>query len=327
MSNSFSLDFYYAYGAPTCDAEFRSCPEDFVVTETIAQNFSGEGDHLVVKIKKRNENTQWVADKLASYFGLKNVDVGFYGLKDRNAVTTQWFSLHLPNDKENPDWEDFKTQHSIDVEVLEVQRHNKKLRRGDHASNRFEIRLRNIQSIESLRPRLELISSAGVPNYFGEQRFGRACGNLDAAQAWIDSERSIKNKRKRGMIYSAARSYLFNLVLSERVSLDNWNASIAGDANLEVASASGPLWGRGRSVADGRAAEIEQEALQDWEAWCLALEHVGLTHERRAFALIPQDFAWAFEGDELLLSFQLAPGQFATSVLREICQLKTMARQ
>lgn len=327
MGSQFSLDVNFAYGAPDARGEFRSCPEDFVVTENLSHGFSGEGDHLAIKIKKRGENTQWVADKLAAFFKIKSIDVGFYGLKDRHAVTTQWFSAHVPKYEGEIDWNAFRDQYNLDVEVLDVQRHVKKIRRGEHASNRFEIRLRNMTDVEVVQKRLEHISKFGVPNYFGEQRFGREGNNLNAAQTWIDSKRSIKNKKKRGMIYSSARSYLFNTVLSARVERNNWNVAVDGDVLDDIELPTGPLWGRGRSSATMCAADVERVALEPWEAWCLALEHVGLSHERRTFVLNPLNFSWVFVGNDLTVSFQLAPGQFATSVLREICQLKRVARE
>ncbi len=323
MTDNRSLDFAYVYGVPVASGDFRSATEDFVVDEALPEAFSGEGEHLVVHIKKRGENTQWVADKLAQFFKVKTMDVGFCGLKDRHAETSQWFSIYLPKYTETPKWADFISEFSLNAEVLASLKHNRKLRRGDHASNHFKIRLRNVTDSGELEERLAKVASEGVPNYFGEQRFGREGNNLAMVQSWVDEGYRIKNRNKRSIIYSSARSYLFNRVLSARVEGESWSCAIDGDMDSQP---TGPMWGRGRSNASGKALEVEEHALASLKTWCDKLEHVGLSHERRAFALPAEDFTWGLEGSTLNLQFRLQPGQFATSILREICHLKQVAR-
>ncbi|MFL0802058.1 MAG: tRNA pseudouridine(13) synthase TruD [Agarilytica sp.] len=323
MTETRSLDFAYAYGAPVATGDFRSVTEDFVVDEALPEAFSGEGEHIVVQIKKRGENTQWVADKLAQFFRVKTMDVGFCGLKDRHAETTQWFSIYLPKYTGMPNWADFISEFSLNAEVLASAKHNRKLRRGDHASNHFKIRLRNVTDSGELEERLAKVAGEGVPNYFGEQRFGREGNNLAMVQSWVDEGYRIKNRNKRSIIYSSARSYVFNRVLSERVEGESWSCLIDGDTDAQP---TGPLWGRGRSNASGKALAIEEQALEPLKAWCDKLEHVGLSHERRAFVLPAEDFMWNLEDGTLNIQFRLQPGQFATSILREICHLKQVAR-
>ncbi len=318
-----SLDFAYAYGRPVTCGDFRTTPEDFIVDETLPEAFSGDGEHLVVHIKKRGENTQWVADKLAQFFKVKTMDVGFCGLKDRHAETSQWFSIYLPKYAGTPNWAGFISEYSLNAEVLASTKHNRKLRRGDHASNHFKIRLRNVTGADDLEERLANVAKGGVPNYFGEQRFGREGNNLAMVQSWVDEGYRIKNRNKRSIIYSSARSYLFNRVLSERVEGAYWSTPIEGDVDAQP---NGPLWGRGRSHANSKALEVEVHALGALKEWCDKLEHVGLSHERRAFVLPAQDFTWGLEENTLNVQFRLQPGQFATSILREICQLKHVAR-
>ena len=277
---------------------------------------SGEGEHLLLHIRKRDQNTQWVAGLLARLAGIKRNHVSFCGLKDRFAVTTQWYSLHLPGREITPD----QLQRE-DFEILSVARHHKKLRRGIHSGNKFRLVLREFAALQSHWPaietRLEEIAGNGVPNYFGEQRFGHDGGNLVEAQSLIERDQLKGNRRGTGMILSAARSWLFNLVLAERIRRNSWSTPMQFETQP-----SAPLWGRGRSAAGGDLALLEQEVLADWQSWCYALEHAGLKQERRATVLVPQELQWKLlQPDQLELSFTLPAGGYATVILREIAEL------
>jgi tRNA pseudouridine13 synthase len=269
-----------------------------------------------LNIKKRDKNTQWVAGLLSNLADIKRNDVSFCGLKDRFAVTTQWFSLYLPGRELNAD----QLLHD-DFEILSMARHNKKLRRGMHSGNQFRLILREFSALQDqhaeINVRLENIARYGVPNYFGEQRFGHDCGNLVEAQTLIERDLLKGNRRGTGMILSAARSWLFNLVLAERIRRDNWSTAMEYETQPCA-----PLWGRGRSAAGGELAQLEQGVLADWQSWCYALEHAGLKQERRATVLVPDSLQWKhLAEDQLELSFGLAAGGFATVVLREIAEL------
>lgn len=341
---------------------FRTEFEDFKVDEVLGFTFSGEGEHLCLHIEKRGDNTRWVAKLLAEHFDVDEMAIGYCGLKDRRAVTRQWFSVHLPNrpDVTLPNVLDLdalglKVQK---YQVLESCRHHKKLRRGMHQANSFVIRLRQIQDDrEALEKRLQQVLEQGVPNYFGEQRFGIDGGNLIEADVLLrtqygaDRKRDSGKKRGRGKqgsprggIYlSAARSYLFNLVLAERVKHGNWfdllegaveegsvGDTVDGDT-LESKIATGPMWGRGRSNVPEAVREFEQLVLSDWQDWTNAMEFSGLQQERRSLVLNPEELSWQWlpsdkgSAIDLELSFSLASGCFATSVLRELIQLKSPA--
>lgn len=316
--SEFSLDFAYAQGRPEAWALFRAQAEDFLVDEDLGFAPVGEGEHLYLHLQKRNQNTQWLARQIADFCGVRAMDVGYCGLKDRYAVTRQWFSVYLPGEVAL-DWSDFQTE---GVELLAQSRHGRKLRPGSHKANRFTIRLRDVEETETMPSRLEIIPE-GVPNYFGEQRFGIDAGNLRQAQQLLVERRSIKNRKQRGLIISAARAWLFNLVLSERVTAGNWRQLLPGDLEQEP---TGPLWGRGRPLVQEETAELESRVLAPWATWCEGLEHVGLQQERRSLICRPADFAAQWENGDLHLSFTLPPGQYATSVLREIASLHNAAR-
>jgi len=206
-------DWPRALGTPEASAQVRACPEDFRVDELRDGEPDGEGEHLLLHIRKRNRNTDEVARALARCAGVRARDVSYCGLKDRVAVTTQWFSVWLPG-KSDPDWSPILSE---DLELLSQVRTRRKLQRGGLRGNQFTLVLREVQGDRAaLEERLATVVEHGVPNYFGEQRFGREGSNLAAAEAMFGGRR-VKDHHRRGLYLSAARSLLFNEVLAARV--------------------------------------------------------------------------------------------------------------
>lgn len=318
----FSLEFPRAYGALTATAFFRAQPEDFQVDEELGYAPSGSGEHVFLHVCKRGENTAWVAGKIAELAKVNVTDVGYCGRKDRHAVTAQWFSVYLPKAPE-PDWTLLNTD---SIQLLSTARHQTKLRRGEHRQNNFVIRLRDVQTEDRdlLQQKIDKIFVLGVPNYFGEQRFGLAGNNLQEAEAILVGGKRYRDKQKRGLMLSAARSYLFNQVLAARVLANNWASQIEGEINPHP---SGPLWGRGRPLVSGTLLELEQNALAGWAAWCDGLEHAGLSQERRALQLIPRNARCAWEANDLILYFSLDAGEFATAILQEFAVLQNQSNE
>lgn len=316
-SPEFSIDFPYAYGQPDASASFRVEPEDFQVDEALGFAPLGEGEHVYLHIWKRGENTAWVAEKIAELAQVKVMDVGYCGRKDRHAVTTQWFSIYLPKQELEPDW---AALNSETIKILSISRHQHKLRRGDHESNRFIIRLRDfvVADKAAFEQKVTQVLAQGVPNYYGEQRFGRNANNLSEAHAILVEGKRIRDKQKRGLMLSAARSYLFNQVLAARVLANNWQELLNGEPE---AFPSAPLWGRGRSAATDEALAVEVAAMNTWAQWRDGLEHVGLSQERRALVLKPDATSWRWLDNDLELSFSLGSGEFATTILRELTVL------
>ena len=329
----------YAYGKPECHGIIRHCPEDFIVDEISDIKPDGEGEHVLLQIKKRNSNTDWLAKQLARLASVALKEVSYAGLKDRQAVTTQWFSVRLAG-KAEPDWQ---ALNSDEFEVLQVHRHGRKLRRGALKGNRFELRIRELSCAPGLlESRLEKIKQQGVPNYFGEQRFGIDGANLQKAQAMFEGKR-IKSRHQRSLYLSAARSRLFNYLLSQRVEQQNWNQAIAGDVMLlagcnsfftidevddEIRQRlerfdihpSAVLWGRGRLETQAQAAKWESQLTEQFPLFCEGLEKAGLKPARRALRVIPEKLAWTYlpEQQQLHLKFELPAGAYATVLLREV---------
>ncbi len=333
-------EWAYAYGRPAVSGVLRSVPEDFVVDEDLGFAPDGDGDHVLLHVRKRDTNTEWLARELARFAGIAPVDVGFAGLKDRHAVTTQWFSLHLPGGAE-PDWTVFGDPN---VEILASHRHRRKLRRGALQGNAFRLLIRRLQGdLDGLAARLQRVQVEGVPNYFGEQRFGRGGGNLAEASAMFADRHRVRDRHKRGLYLSAARSFLFNEVLSARVAAGNWNRVLPGEV-LQLAGSqslvdcaapterieqrvaagelltTGPMWGRGRPLAGGELGELEQRVLAPYAAWRDGLEHAGLEQERRALRLTATNLTWQLDAAAatLQVGFSLPAGAYATTVLREL---------
>lgn len=333
----YSLDWPYAYGTPKSTALFKVNPEDFQVNEVFSEPFSGEGEHILLKIEKRGLNTEEVVRSLGRLINKSTKLISYAGLKDRHAVTTQWLSVHAPGEVipgieslSAPGWR-----------VIECTRHNKKLKPGFLTENHFIIQLHDLTEPEEFIQRLELINRCGVPNYFGEQRFGREAGNLSRAEDVLVNGRKVKDKFLKGLYFSAARSWLFNLILAKRVHDATWNTVLAGDvmqlsgsnsifvadeANELLAqrikvkdiSPASPLAGRSKNKVSGEAEALINNVYSQWQSWLSGLEHHDLEEAWRANILHVQNLHWELNQHSAVLSFSLPVGTYATTVLREL---------
>ncbi len=344
-------------------ATLRTAPEDFIVEEQMPYTLSGAGEHLWVKLRKRGYNTEQVAKQLARTAGVTRREVGYAGMKDRHAISVQWFSLHLAG-RPDPDWSSLPDG----MTVVESTRHSRKLKTGALAGNRFIIVLRDcLGERDAVLRRGEEIRTRGVPNYFGEQRFGHGGGNVAAARAMFAGSGNVREAasgtslsrgprlvpigdRKQGGIYlSAARSQLFNEVLGRRVTAGTWDQALAGDAMIlngsrsffvpEVIDAtirqrlaegdihpSGPLWGRGELPTRSAVRELEAAVAAEHSDLVRGLEAAGLEQERRALRVIPREFnAQWLDASTLSLAFVLPPGSYATMLLRELADYRDAA--
>lgn len=276
---------------------------DFKVDEILPFELTDEGEHLFVQVRKIDQSTPAIQNQLARRFRVPSRSIGYAGLKDKRSVATQWFSIHVPAQHEE--------LAECEVEILQRRRHTRKLRKTDSCGNRFEILVRDVNPELVSGDRLEV-----VPNYFGEQRFGRDGRNAMHAMRWIDNGKPRISSFLKSLYISAMRSYLFNRVLAERVRRGNWLKPIVGDVVIDE-SPTGPMWGRGRSSASGQAKAIEDAVAHELPELSNALEWVGLTHERRTLAMRPAELAIDVEGDSARLSFTLPAGNYATTALRE----------
>jgi tRNA pseudouridine13 synthase len=327
----------YAYGGPSGTGDIKTEPDDFVVEEILSFQPEGSGEHVFLHIEKRGENTEYVARLLARHANVRQRDVSFAGLKDRHARTRQWFSVWLPG-KEDPNWSGLE---SDNLKILQSIRHARKLKRGVLAGNQFTLLIRNWQgNKQQTEQQLELIKRQGFPNYFGEQRFGHQGQNVNRALAIFAG---AKVKREQRSIYlSAARSYLFNQILGQRVATQTWNQALPGeifkldhtnshfqaeaiDQTLVERLAAGDihptgvLWGKGNSGVGGEALAVEQQIIESHHELADGLLKADLESDRRALRVKAENLVWEFEaGNALRLSFRLPAGSYATGLLREI---------
>ena len=298
----------------------------------------GDGPHVFLQIEKRAINTHDVVSDLAGMLGVARRDIGYAGKKDKHAVARQWFSVPWRVDR----WPSVVQAFRGAWRVVAVTRHRKKLKPGSIACNRFVIVLRNLRGDDKeLARRLQCVSRCGVPNYFGEQRFGTA--NLAHADGWIRQGRGPRHRETRGMWLSALRARIFNAVLSRRVAQGTWRMALPGEVFCLAGSRSffvpekldstllqrmqemdihpsGALWGRGALLSRRTVARLEQQVATRYAPSCRFLETAGLVQQRRSLRLVPAGLRVERAPDPtaVTLEFSLPAGTYATAVLREL---------
>lgn len=333
------MQLNYLYSAPKATGHLKAEFKDFIVREELGYDLAGEGEFVAVKIRKTNANTLFVGEKLAKFAGVSERNMSYAGLKDRHAVTEQWFCLHLAG-KETPNFSNFECE---GVEILEVTRHNRKIRVGSLSGNYFELLLRDVKESDDLNNRLTQLQAVGFPNYFTEQRFGRDGHNLTQALRWASGEIKVKDRKKRSFYLSAARSEVFNLVVSQRIAdgmvqqiLENDYVQLAGSNSFfcvntnEISETqsrlengdvllTAPLIGEKSLESECNFAEkaiIEQHAIL-----VKLMEKERMNTARRTILCKPKNLKWQFEDKGLRLTFFLDAGSYATGLVRELIQV------
>ena len=329
----------YLHGKPQSAGLLKASPEDFVVVEDLGFEPDGEGEHILVRILKSGCNTRFVADALAKFLKIHARDVSFAGQKDKHAVTEQWLCARVPG-KEMPDLSAFQLE---GCKVLEYARHKRKLRLGALKGNAFTLVLREVSQRDEVESRLRAINTGGVPNYFGAQRFGIGGSNLQGALRWAQSDTPVRDRNKRSFWLSAARSALFNQIVSQRLKKTDFNQVVDGDA-LQLAGrgswfvatqeelaelqrrvdekelmVTASLPGSGEWGTQRDALAFEQSAIAEERALQSLLLREKVEASRRAMLLYPQQLSWNWWDDVTVeLRFWLPAGSFATSVVREL---------
>ena len=359
----------YATGKPELLARIKQHWDDFRVDEELGFAPTGAGEHLLLRIEKAGQSTTEVARQISSTLGISDSDIGYSGMKDRQARTRQWFSIRLDQAAEA----ELGRLQSDQLQILEQSRNQRKLQIGAHKANHFQLILREVMGVNasgaeppatnaeaSLDRKLQTLAHQGVPNYFGSQRFGRDLSNLHQVRELLRAEASqavatrnrYRHKRKRSMLYSAARAYLFNQLLSARITRGNWASYVDGDVlNLNHTKrcflvepgAWGPelqqrldeldihitglLPGRidskDRYVTRGQSADTEKAVCKEFAELVTGLEQQGLSAARRPLRFQVQQLQWQWlDSTTVSLAFTLPTGAYATSLLREVCLLR-----
>jgi tRNA pseudouridine13 synthase len=322
-------------------------PEDFIVEEIPAYEPAGEGEHLFLWIEKRDVSGDALLGRLARALAISRGEIGMAGLKDRRAVTRQWISVPA---RVEP------AMGSLEIEgvrILSRIRHVNKLKAGHLSGNRFEILLRDIRpdSQAVVEELVQQINQRGVPNLYGDQRFGIDGQTLDLGLALLLGEKSprdIPYQRRKFLVrlaLSSVQSALFNDVLADRLERGELSRVLPGDVMQVVASGgcflsrdaaadqlrcdageivvTGPMFGPKMMQPEGLPLEAENRALERWNVAADAFSRFKdvIPGTRRPFTMRPGNLIATIEGTTLRLSFELPSGSYATALLREFQKL------
>jgi len=330
-------NLHYPYSRPLASGLLKFRPEDFRVDEILGFLPSGEGEHLFLRIEKSNLTTFDLIDRVATDFNLKQRDVGYSGLKDKQAITRQWLSLHLPGKMR-----DFQMPPVDGYQVLDQGWNHKKLKPGTHCANTFEVIIRDVAVFDdqSLK-QIESIKKEGMANYFGQQRFGEQADNVKRAlQVFANPRKTRKLTRSKKSLYiSALRSHLFNQILSRRIENGHWLEPLPGDVfmlagsrsvfssalNDEIISryrefdisSTASLAGEGDNQISGLAKEIEDIIYADNTDALECLYRLKAKQQMRALRVKVEDFHVEFNGDDqtLVIQARLPRGCYFTTLL------------
>lgn len=334
----------YPYGPTLTSGLIKSHPQDFEVVEELGFEPSGEGEHLFLLVEKSGLSTAELIDRISRDYSIHPRLIGYSGLKDKNALTTQWLSLHLPGQQAAPVSGD-----SDGYRVVRELRNRSKLRRGSHKSNFFRIRVRNVDDLpDHCREQLDAIADRGMANYFGAQRFGRDQDNVAQALKQLD-RRGLKRAR-RSILLSSLRSYLFNQVLARRIALDFWAQPLDGDvfmlrgshsifsqaldstlearfASMDISSTAS-LYGKGQSPLSGSALELEQRVFEQHVEITQCLDRQDVSCQMRAMRAAVEAFDYEFDAGQniLRLELRLPAGSYLTSLLDHFIRVDEPAR-
>jgi tRNA pseudouridine13 synthase len=316
----------------------RTEPEDFRVEEIPAYLPCGDGDHLMIKIRKRNHTTDQVVRLLAAHLAIPEQQVGTAGLKDRHAVTEQWVSVPAGS---AGNLSSFARE---DVEILESSPHRNKLKTGHLKGNRFEIRIRGLALDQAAKvmERCGRLVLLGAPNFFGPQRFGRDNQNEQVGRELLQGTRKQRPGRTLRLMLNAVQSGLFNDVVARRMESGWFQQALEGDLMAKADTGglflctdprvdqlrldafeihpTGPMFGGKMKKPQGQALALEEEILAQsgLEAGNFDRYRKLTRGARRSVRLALKDLEWKSAEDGLVLSFSLPAGGYATSVLREL---------
>lgn len=328
---------YISAHLPGIHGRLRARPEHFVVEEVPLYEPCGEGEHTFLWITKREMTSTFVRDRLAEIFGLRKEDVGMAGLKDRHAVTTQAFSV--PRVSPDEALEHLRREFP-EIHVHWARRHRNKLKPGHLLGNRFRITVVDVLAgdLERAQAIAEYLRRVGVPNYYGEQRFGREGDNAQRGREVLRG-RGPRDRWLRRFLVSAYQAYLFNRYLARRIEEGKFTRILSGDiakkadtgglfvvrdANTEQPRYergeihfTGPMYGYKMWEAEGEAALLERAILVEENLRLEDFRKAKVKGTRRLGRLWLTDLHIEQENEHLVFTFFLPKGAFATVVMRE----------
>lgn len=332
---------YISGHLPGIGGRLHAQPDHFVVEEVPLYEPAGEGAHTFLWITKEGQTSTWVRDELARLFGVRREDVGMAGLKDRHAVTTQAFSVPGVDPEEAL----ARVRAELPVAVHWARRHTNKLKSGHLLGNRFRITVVDVVPDAGERARLiaGYLRHVGVPNYYGEQRFGREGDNAARGREALMG-RGPRDRWLRRFLISAYQAHLFNRYLARRVTEGCFTRLLVGDIAKKADTGglfvvrdvaveqsryergeihfTGPMYGYKMWTAEEEAGAIEEAVLAE--------EGLSLTDFRKARVKGTRRLGRLWLADLqveevaarcLAFSFFLPKGAFATVVMREFMKV------
>jgi len=342
---------YITSDLPGIGGRLRAKPEHFVVDEIALYEPVGEGQHLYVNITKVGLTTKDVQRKLARLFGVREPDVGFAGMKDKVACTTQTFSLSLGHPDENfVNAAAARIEGELPVTVNWVRLHGNKLRLGHLVGNRFRVVISDLPStpvsaVETAQDVVDRLVADGMPNFFGPQRFGAGGNNIEKGLAVLQRKTYVKDRWLRRFLVSAYQSYLCNCYLADRVKSGAFYSLLSGDVakkhdtgglfdvedlaveqprfDAQEISFTAPLFGPKMRAASADAGALETRILDSSPITLEHLRKAKVTGTRRQGRLLAPDLAVSAVDDGVVVEFSLTKGGFATTILRELMKSDT----
>lgn len=337
---------YITAGLPGIGGRLRATPEHFIVEEVALYEATGEGQHLYVNLTKDGLTTKEVQGHLARLFGVTRGEVGFAGMKDKYARTTQTFSVavgHRPASFASE--AKARIEAELPVTVNWAEFHRNKLRPGHLLGNRFTITVTDLatapaEALARCNAIIEQIRRRGLPNYFGPQRLGQNGGNVRQGRALLLGEVKKPDRWLRRFLVSCYQSYLCNRYLARRIELDAFDRLLAGDVAKKHAtggmfdvqelaieqprfvaqeiSFTAPIYGPKMWAAQDEAGQMEAEILAASPVTMEHLAKAGVEGTRRLGRLLIPDLEAALIDGNLVTRFMLPKGGFATTVMREL---------
>ncbi len=328
---------YMTDDLPGIGGELKAEPSHFVVEEIPLYEPEGEGEHIYISLRREGQTTRQIQMELCRIFDLNDAAVGCAGLKDKHARTTQTFSLHMPGDEQQVA---DRIQQEMNVELLSSRRHQNKLRTGHLIGNRFTIVVVDVKDDAlAIAERIaSQLNESGLPNFYGEQRFGRDGQNATTGREIINGRRVRKHWMRRLML-SAYQSQLFNEWLVARIERGWFGKILEGDVarkedtggmftvedveaeqarfeNREIAF-TGPIFGKKMRKALGMSGDLEEEILAREEVTLEQFSKARVNGTRRRACLFLDDLAFSRHPEGLSFSFSLPKGSYATTLMRE----------
>ncbi len=342
---------YITNDLPGIGGRLRARPEYFVVEELPLYEPSDSGQHLYVNLTKVGMTTKDVQRRLAQLYNLRETDVGFAGMKDKFAHTTQTFSLSVGHPTQSfVEAVSDQIEDKLPVTVNWVRLHGNKLRLGHLLGNRFRIVISDLDdtpavAVQMAQDAADRLIADGAPNLFGPQRFGAGGSNVDKGLAILQRKTYVKDRWLRRFLVSAYQSYLCNCYLAERVRMGAFDHLLLGDVakkhdtgglfdvddvateqprfEAHEISFTAPLFGPKMRLASAEAGSLETQILESSPITLEQLSKAKVDGTRRQGRLLAPDLSVEAIEDGVVVEFSLTKGGFATTILREIMKSDT----